>query len=561
VKLGGGDSVQRLGVLYVEDRLGAVGPLLLAHYMLRSSGRRRGRRYERSAGFPFAYDIERNGRCACCGANGGAIDPGFLGLVEPRIPERLGVAPIGPRPGEEQIAPADRTASRHGQGASALVHLGAEQAWPNSPRLESEHPSFNCPPPAFGYTRIFLLLEVAGFPCLCGTEKRADRSLPGLYLRPSKFRDRSGPSRPIPSTLGYPSGLIKQFFCMITRSAKRAQGMALPPDKEKIEFLVRRRFRGFSLAHRPQPTGGHGLSISISEERISRKQPNHREATEEAYRSQLQAMTPDEVIALYEAECAEEEAERVKVHSEQRAKAEKEDRERFFNLPSAMADADHWSKAAYWSLDEATALSFGRAPDIVKWDTVKAYTQISPFAHKYEWLRDLILRAQGAQQLFDPVLPGFFIAWAKRNKINFPPELETAVVAHGAQVADWKSYYDDLSIKYDEALRLLDERTKRNIDDQATHAALKVRIAELEAKLNAAPLPERGLSGKERESVLKLVIGMAVKGYSFNPTVARSTAASEITSDLAELGLSISDDTVRKWLKEAAELLPPTDPT
>ena len=52
-------------------------------------------------------------------------------------------------------------------------------------------------------------------------------------------------------------------------------------------------------------------------------------------------------------------------------KAEEKERQMFFNLQSAMADADHWCRAAYWSLDEATALSFGRAPEIVKWDTVK----------------------------------------------------------------------------------------------------------------------------------------------------------------------------------------------
>jgi hypothetical protein len=35
----------------------------------------------------------------------------------------------------------------------------------------------------------------------------------------------------------------------------------------------------------------------------------------------------------------------------------------FFNQPDAVADYDHWSKTAHWTLDEAIALSFGKAPE------------------------------------------------------------------------------------------------------------------------------------------------------------------------------------------------------
>lgn len=64
------------------------------------------------------------------------------------------------------------------------------------------------------------------------------------------------------------------------------------------------------------------------------------------------------------------------------------------------------------------------------------------------------------------------------------------------------------------------------------------------------------ISERERQTVLKLIIGMAIKGYCFDPAASRNSAASEIVSDLALLGISIDDDTVRKWLKEAAALLP-----
>lgn len=60
----------------------------------------------------------------------------------------------------------------------------------------------------------------------------------------------------------------------------------------------------------------------------------------------------------------------------------------------------------------------------------------------------------------------------------------------------------------------------------------------------------------ERNTLLKLVIGMAVNGYCYKPEESRNTAVSEITSDMELLGLSMDADTVRKWLKEAALLLP-----
>jgi hypothetical protein len=47
-----------------------------------------------------------------------------------------------------------------------------------------------------------------------------------------------------------------------------------------------------------------------------------------------------------------------------RVKAEQEEGERFFNRPHANADFDHWSKAAHWTLDEAIALSLGKAPEV-----------------------------------------------------------------------------------------------------------------------------------------------------------------------------------------------------
>ena len=49
----------------------------------------------------------------------------------------------------------------------------------------------------------------------------------------------------------------------------------------------------------------------------------------------------------------------------------------------ARADFVHWSKMPRWTLEEATALSFGKAPEFVNWDKVKAYHGQSSFADDY----------------------------------------------------------------------------------------------------------------------------------------------------------------------------------
>lgn len=65
---------------------------------------------------------------------------------------------------------------------------------------------------------------------------------------------------------------------------------------------------------------------------------------------------------------------------------------------------------------------------------------------------------------------------------------------------------------------------------------------------------------RERDNLLKLVIGMAIKGYGHNPAALKSTAPKEIMDDLANLGMSLGDDTVRKYLKEAADTVLPAKP-
>ena len=76
-------------------------------------------------------------------------------------------------------------------------------------------------------------------------------------------------------------------------------------------------------------------------------------------------------------------------------------------------------------------------------------------------------------------------------------------------------------------------------------------------RLSPAPVPqEKALAAKERESLLKMVIGMATKGYRYDADAKRTDVTGEISRDLEDLGIGLDPDTVRKFLREGAALLP-----
>jgi hypothetical protein len=136
--------------------------------------------------------------------------------------------------------------------------------------------------------------------------------------------------------------------------------------------------------------------------------------------------------------------------SEERVKlAEAKERARFFHRPDAAADFDFWSKTAHWTIDEAIALSLGKAPHIVDLKSVQAHVgpnidglPPSPFAVEYTSRWELARRALAWKQLYDPILPTLFLAWAQRLEIPVAPELTQAVERRGLVIADWRDLHD-----------------------------------------------------------------------------------------------------------------------
>lgn len=88
-----------------------------------------------------------------------------------------------------------------------------------------------------------------------------------------------------------------------------------------------------------------------------------------------------------------------------------------------------------------------------------------------------------------------------------------------------------------------------------TREALLARIAELEAqkqRLEDDPAP----NFLERQSLLKLVLGMAVGGYTYNPRASRNTATRDIVADMERHQIpTVTQETVLRRLRTAMQEL------
>ena len=254
----------------------------------------------------------------------------------------------------------------------------------------------------------------------------------------------------------------------------------------------------------------------------------------------------------------------------------------FFHQPQAKADFDYWARLPWWTLDEAIALSFGRDPDLVNSETIQPYRGRSQFAEEFERRRRLAVRFQAINQLSDPVFPGIFLSWAKQSQMDFPIALEVAVEARWSQIFDWRQFSCDQDAYYKKEIedwRALCEL----LHEQRNQFAVKVENLEFEVEarnqsiaqlhsycenLGAASVEnesalidaDKPLHTKERESLQKIAIGLAIKGYGYDPAAGRSSAIKDMVDDMASIGIVISDDTLRKFLRIGLQFLPQDRP-
>jgi hypothetical protein len=191
-----------------------------------------------------------------------------------------------------------------------------------------------------------------------------------------------------------------------------------------------------------------------------------------------------------------------------------------FDFPEALPENAKWAFHAYWRAEEGVALSLGKSPHRVTSTIVKPYVETHALAAEFLYRLELVQREQLAGALPELIAPVDFVEWA-RGRMSLPPELEEAVKAASLPMR-----------------------------------SLVARIETLEAekaKLQREREKERGLHPIMRNSYFKILLGMAVANYGHRTDALRTSTAGRIMKDLEKVGISISEDTLRNHLVQAAE--------
>lgn len=300
-----------------------------------------------------------------------------------------------------------------------------------------------------------------------------------------------------------------------------------------IDFLLTRKFDQFCVNYALGRVKDSAMAVQLHGEPT----PQIVEKIRAEYAT-LQALSPDELKRRYKEESDQFSAE--------------EERKLPFSRENAQADFNYWARASFWTVEEGLLLIMGRDPRRVTAKNIRMYQRSSEFARQFAAQCELARRAALMRQIEDSNLPGVFVAWAKRSQLEIDPALEPALEAFGVKIVDWQGIVESQGKTIDELNETLGEQN--NLVAQLTQQldAMRRRIEELEPNQSS----EDSLGHKERTSLLKLVIGMAVQGYRFEPEKDRNSATREIADDLELLGIALDRDTILKWLREGASLLP-----
>ncbi len=178
--------------------------------------------------------------------------------------------------------------------------------------------------------------------------------------------------------------------------------------------------------------------------------------------------------------------------------------------PDYRADFGYWSKMPSFSIEEIVCLSVGVAPEKFE----KRLTGLTAIYDRSKLLpaetfvlkrHDLIVRR------FDiRVLSEDFIEWAEQVELEMPADFRERLLAY------------------------------------------RYPSPQSPAVTNASSEPDK----REIDKIAQLLTALAIDGYGYVPDAARSPIPSQITDIVAQLGLDISVDTVRKYLKRGAAFLP-----
>ena len=183
---------------------------------------------------------------------------------------------------------------------------------------------------------------------------------------------------------------------------------------------------------------------------------------------------------------------------------------------------ERWAKAPIWTIEEGIALAYNLDPE----ETIGQIEYGPPFIRGHEVANLKLKHAlSGVKHLKvrSELPPRDLIDWLKTIGVEFDEAWHKVLPQGNAQA------------------RGVEPMIERHAPDQpeTERARRYARMAE----------------DKVRDSLLRLVIGMAKANYGYDPEAKKNAATNRIQSDLALQGINMSDETIRKYLKQGADLI------
>ena len=188
----------------------------------------------------------------------------------------------------------------------------------------------------------------------------------------------------------------------------------------------------------------------------------------------------------------------------------------------------NWALAPTWTLEEGACLANNVSPR--RMSGRENFPRPHPAAENVNRLLEFARRARYKRQISNILTPAAFIAWSCRVGFRFD--------------AKWLETIGEPRVDDGPAIRAaMDPISTPNPAAEPTQTP---------------PIPEQEPGTRTRETMLKLIIGLAVDGYGYDPRSRRSEVPGSIANELSALGIPVTAETVRKYLDEGAKLLSPS---
>jgi len=195
-----------------------------------------------------------------------------------------------------------------------------------------------------------------------------------------------------------------------------------------------------------------------------------------------------------------------------------------FGHPRLTAKFDHWARMPRLTLHEVSLLTLGADPRCMKDDE---FAQLNKTRDRGKKLWAAHASFLDQREIFSRCFHFTGFGYASEG------------------IATIKRWIDDLDIQVHPQF----------------YEGLEARIAQKQVEVvpTDTTIPEQSLNrapDQETETLLKLIAAMAIKGYMFKPEAKRNTATADIQSDLDQLGISLDQKTILKWLRIACDVVP-----